>query len=83
MILFVTGLRIAVILPFAMALALAGCGKEDKRLTDDKQSCHSMGHLAGSAGFNKCMEDLNERRCATVNRNEGGGHFTTLACTKL
>lgn len=81
------GLRKSMALSFAialaLALALAACGREDKRLTDDKQSCHDMGHLSGSVDFNRCMEDLNNRRCATVNRKGGGGHFASIACSRL
>ena len=76
-------LRPAAILAFALALALLGCGPEDKRLTVDKKTCISMGHMPGFAAFEQCMGDLNERRCATVNRRGGGGHFATVDCTKL
>jgi hypothetical protein len=43
-----------------------GCGREDRRLTEDRQSCAEMGHPIGTPQFQQCMQDLNERRCAVV-----------------
>ena len=79
---FFSKLRFAAILLFATVLALAGCASEDRRLTEDTQSCRSMGHSPGSAAFDLCMKDLNERRCATTS-GKGARHQITTDCTKL
>ena len=76
-----SGLRIASVLLFA--IALAGCASEDRRLTDDEESCRGMGHLPGSVDFKPCMEDLNARRCATMNFKGGSKHSATVDCTRL
>lgn len=76
-------LRIAAIPPFVMMFAMTGRASEDRRLTDDKQSCRSMGHLSGSTAFNLCMKELNERRCDTIHQKRGDRHMATTGCTRL
>ncbi len=67
------------------AIALVtGCASEDRRLVEDEQSCHSMGHLDGTPEFKQCMNDLNERRCAVQRAKVGAGpHVATTECTRL
>ncbi|GEM_PF-4181285 len=86
----VPGPRTAAILLFAVTFAVAGCvSKVDTRLTDDQQSCRDMGHSPGSAEFNQCMSELNERRCATVKAPTTfkgqltTRHSSTIDCTRL
>lgn len=83
MILDRSGLCITTILLFGASFALAGCAHEDKRLTSDEQSCRSMGHSPGSAAFDQCMKDLNQRRCGTINYKGASRHATSLDCTRL
>ena len=64
---------------------LSACGTTtDRRLSEDKQSCRSMGHTPGTAEFKNCLADLNARRCAT-SRQKGWGehHDASLDCTRL
>lgn len=79
----VPAFRSATILLFATVFALAGCAGKDTRLTDDQQSCRSMGHQVGSTAFDLCMKDLNERRCADVSRKGSTNRQVTLGCTRL
>jgi hypothetical protein len=72
----------------ALALAVAsftGCASEDRRLVADEQSCRDMGHIPGSSEFGRCMNDLNERRCAVQRAKRGGTglHIATEECTRL
>ena len=76
-------LSVVTILLLTIVLAFTGCAPEDRRLTADKESCSSMGHLPGSAEFQQCMQDLNDRRCATISRKGGSRHEANLDCTKL
>jgi hypothetical protein len=62
---------------------LAACTREDHRLTDDQQSCLQMGHTTGTPEFERCMEDLNQRRCATAATKAGSRHVATEECTRL
>jgi hypothetical protein len=64
---------------------LTGCASEDRRLVADEQSCRSMGHVDGTPEFRQCMNDLNERRCATRKATKQGGsvHEATTDCTRL
>jgi len=62
----------AVAVGISLTLFVVGCAAPDHRATDDQQSCRSMGHVAGTAGFQACMADLNNRRCA-VRRSRGSG----------
>ena len=72
------------LLLLAIAFALAGCGAmPDRRLSEDEQSCSTMGHIPGSALFKQCMADLNQRRCAEVARKGGTSHVSTLDCSRM
>lgn len=76
-------LRRAALLLVVMASTLVACEREDRRLTEDRQTCSSMGHPSGSAESSECMKDLNDRRCAALNRKVVSGHAITLDCTRL
>lgn len=68
-----------------MILVLTGCSSsEDRRLASDEQSCRSMGHTPGTAIFQQCMNDLNQRRCGVIQSRKGGAqHAPTRECTRL
>jgi hypothetical protein len=69
---------------FVSAFVISGCAHEDRRLAEDQQSCIQMGHSPGTPQFNQCMEDLNQRRCATVAaKGAGERHVATEECTRL
>jgi hypothetical protein len=73
---------------FATALLLvtflfSACAQEDRRLAEDQQSCTQMGHSPGTPQFDQCMQDLNQRRCATVTKAFGERHVATEECTRL
>jgi hypothetical protein len=83
-------MRSFLIWPSFAALALgsfllAGCAQEDRRLAEDQQSCRAMGHVSGTPQFQQCMEELNQRRCATVSVGKPGTtrHQAVLECTRL
>jgi hypothetical protein len=72
---------------FATALLLvaflfSACAHEDRRLAEDQQSCTQMGHSPGTPQFDQCMQELNQRRCATV-KGFGERHVATEECTRL
>jgi hypothetical protein len=64
---------------------LMGCTSEDPRLVADAETCQSMGHVNGTAEFKQCMNELNQRRCATRKTSKVGGriHEPTIECTRL
>ena len=67
-----------------LGLLLSGCAQEDRRLAEDQQSCLQMGHSPGTPQFSQCMEDLNQRRCATATaKGIAGRHVATEECTRL
>jgi hypothetical protein len=69
---------------FVSAFVIWGCAHEERRLAEDQQSCLQIGHSPGTTQFNQCMEDLNQRRCATVTpRAVGERHVATEQCTRL
>lgn len=66
------------------AFLLVGCAQKDLRLVEDQQSCLQMGHTPGTAAFQMCMADLNNRRCPLVTTNlHETRHFATEECTRL
>jgi hypothetical protein len=78
----VTVRKAAAILSFAV-LALTGCDTTDKRLVEDEQSCHAMGHSLGTPDFKQCLQDLNDRRCAMVRKKNETMHVVTTDCSRL
>ena len=74
--------QVASMLLIATAL-LTGCATEDRRLVADEQSCRSMGHSDGTSAFKQCMDNLNQRRCATSSTKVGTLHEATKDCTRL
>ena len=62
---------------------LIGCTVQDRRLTEDEQSCRSMGHSPDTTSFKQCLADLDQRRCAVGGPKSGRAHLATMDCTKL
>ena len=75
-------LRAPLVFPIILAMAafVSGCSGPDARLVSDEQTCVSMGHNENSPAFNKCLSDLNSRRCDYGAKH---GHVASRACTKL
>ena len=68
----------------ALFSVLTGCGAPDRRLVDDQQSCRTMGHLQGTAEFQGCMAELNQRRCSVIPQKAGTmRHVPSKECTQL
>ena len=68
----------------ALFSVLTGCGAPDRRLVDDQQSCQTMGHLQGTAAFQGCMAELNQRRCTVIPQKSGTmRHVPAKECTQL
>jgi hypothetical protein len=66
-----------------LAALVAGCASPDHRLIEDQQSCTGMGHAAGTPTFQKCMADLNDRRCASRSVKSGTMHVASTECTRV
>lgn len=66
-----------------LAALLVGCSGPDRRVVEDQQSCTGMGHAAGTPTFQKCMADLNDRRCAHGGAKSGRTHVITTECTRV
>lgn len=50
-------LRRAVLFP-AMGLGLVACASESQRLAEDDATCRSVGFVAGTESFSRCLLDL-------------------------
>jgi len=66
-----------------LPILLVGCGSPDRRLVLDQQNCTDMGHVAGTPMFRKCLDELNDRRCARGSTKTGSSHVVTSDCTRL
>ena len=73
--------------PFVATIMLAspflmGCAVPDRRMSEDEQSCRSMGHSPGTTIFSQCLADLNDRRCAVARLKGGERHVASEECTR-
>jgi len=67
----------------SLIFLISACSTPDQRLTEDEQSCQSMGHKIGTPNFKSCLEDLNVRRCPTIREKNGElHHVPTVECTR-
>ena len=72
--------RLTLSITLVLSFLIAGCSSPDSRLVSDEQTCVNMGHLQTSPTYEKCLSELNARRCDYRAKH---GHVATRACTKL